>query len=221
MATDAPMATATDILTLTQWLSPQFPTGGFAYSHGLETAIAANWVTDGDSLAAWLSTVLDQGAGRSDALFLAASYHARDHAAVLVIDAEARAFAGSAARLFEADQQGAAFVRTTAAVWGMPDDPLLLPVAVGAAARQQGLDLHLVLQVAVQAFAANLLGAAQRLMPLGQTDAQRLLHNLSPLIAEIAVDCADGDLGHLSSSAFLADIAAMHHETQHNRIFRT
>ena len=58
------------LLTLTQWMSPAFPLGAFAYSHGLEAAIDAGGVSDGPSLSLWLSTVLEKGSGRSDAIIL-------------------------------------------------------------------------------------------------------------------------------------------------------
>ena len=59
------------LMTLVQWLSPAFPVGAFAYSHGLEWAIAAGDVRDAGSLHTWLDAVLQHGAGRSDAILLA------------------------------------------------------------------------------------------------------------------------------------------------------
>ena len=103
MATDAPMATATDtaadtatetqILTLTQWLSPGFPVGAYAYSHGLEWLVETGDVRDVPSLSAWLRDVIEVGAGRADILFLAAAYRAPTPDALLDTDALARAFA--------------------------------------------------------------------------------------------------------------------------------
>ena len=56
--------TISGTLLLTQWLSPSYPLGSFAYSHGLETAIAQGWVTDAASLQDWLEDVLGVGSGR-------------------------------------------------------------------------------------------------------------------------------------------------------------
>ena len=211
------MATPTDLLTLAQWLSPAFPLGSFAYSHGLESAVDRKRVTDGIGFADWLEAVLEFGSGASDALFLAAAFHG-DAAAV---DAEARAFAASAERLAETVQQGAAFVAVTSAVWGTPAVPRVLPVAVGEAARLQGLPLCETLVLYLHAFAANLTAAAQRLLPLGQTEAQRIVAGLAPLIRSVAEEAECGDLDRLSATCFLADIAAMQHETQYSRIFRS
>lgn len=223
MDMDARMATPTDaqVLTLAQWLSPAFPVGAFAYSHGLEAAVDMGWLGDEGSFEAWLCDVLECGAGRSDALFLAASYHAPDAAARAQIDATARAFAASAERLLEAQAQGAAFCKLTNGIWGMKLDELLYPIALGAAGRSEGLPLALTTQMYLQAFASNLIAAAQRLLPLGQTEGQAILRRVAVLCSEIAETTVHGDLACLASTAFLSDIAAMKHQTLHTRIFRT
>ncbi len=216
--TDMPITTMnTDLLTLAQWFSPAYPVGSFAYSHGLEAAVAGGDVTV-DTLQDWLEDVLQYGAGHADALFLAAAYHAPDAGAV---DATARAFAPSRERLSEADLQGDAFCKTTSAAWDMDLEGLVFPVAAGRAAKLSNLPLDQTATLYLQGFASNLVAAAQRLMPLGQTRAQMILRSLAPLIAEIVRETADGDLDALSGTAFLADIASMRHETQEPRIFRT
>ena len=217
------MATPTDaqVLTLAQWLSPAFPIGAFAYSHGLEAAAEMGWVRDPETFEAWLIDVLDCGAGRSDALFLAAAYNAPDVIALAEIDATAQAFAASAERLLEAQAQGAAFCKLTDSVWGMQLDALLYPVALGAAAKRENLPLALTSRMYLQAFASNLIAAAQRLLPQGQTEGQAILWRLAGLCGEIAETSTHGDLDCLCATAFLADIAAKKHETQHSRIFRT
>ena len=204
-----------EILTLAQWFSPGYPIGAFAYSHGLEAAE----IEDAAGLEQWLRDVLQFGAGRSDALFLAASYYADD---IQPINAQCRAFAPSAERLKETDLQGAAFCKITSDVWGGKAEPdLAYPVAVGWAAKVNDLSLELTTTLFLQAFVANLVAAGQRLAGIGQTDAQRMIKALSPICAEIARDCADGDLARLASTVFCADIASMKHETQYARIFRT
>lgn len=217
------MATPTDsaILTLTQWLSPAYPVGGFAYSHGLEAAIDVGTVASAQETSAWITDVLDHGSGRSDALLLTAAYRAEDAGELAEIDAAARAFCASAERLKETALLGQAFGTVTGDVWALELAGLSYPVAVGRAARLQDLPLLLTTQMFLQAFAANLVAVATRLVPLGQTDAQRLIRDLTPLCAEIARQALQGSLQDLSSTAFLADIASMQHETQYSRIFRT
>lgn len=215
------MPTDTDFLTLSQWFSPNYPIGAFSYSHGLEWAVASGAVTDAASLRMWIEGVLHYGAGQSDALFLAASYWANSSKEVSEIDALARAFTPSAERLLETTAQGAAFCKATSDVWGADLPELTYPVAVGRAARLEDLPLGLTSQMYIHAFASNIVMAATRLAPVGQTEAQALIRELAPLCAEIAEQTELGDLDDLSGTSFVADIQAMQHETQHSRIFRT
>ena len=89
----------TDILTLTQLLSPNFPVGAFAYSHGLETAIHDGAIYDAASLQDWLHDLLHFGSAQSDAVLVNMTY-AGDTSEV---DSIARAFAASVERLKETD----------------------------------------------------------------------------------------------------------------------
>ena len=217
---DRSTAMTTDALTLVQWLSPAFPVGAFAYSHGLEAAVAEGWVATPEDLEAWLSDVMHFGAGRVDSTLIAAAWRAAP-AEIAGIDALARALAPSSERLLETTAQGAAFGRVLAEVWGLAVTGLTLPVALGRAAGLQGLDLTLTQTLYLQGVAGNLVAAGQRLMALGQTDGQAILKRLAPLCSTVAQDTGQGDLDGLSSSAFLSDIAAMRHETVEPRIFRT
>lgn len=213
--------TSSDILTLVQWLSPAYPVGGFAYSHGLEAAIELGSVVSPEDTDAWVSDVLEHGSGWNDALFLRAAYAAETPVDLTDIDATARAFSASSERLMETSFLGQAFGAVTGDVWGLDLQRLTYPVAVGRAARLQNLPLPLVTEMFLQAFLSNLVACATRLVPLGQTDAQRLIRDLTPLCTTIAAKAQDAGLEDLSSTAFLADIAAMKHETQYSRIFRT
>lgn len=214
------MSTDDAILTLTQWLSPGFPVGAFAYSHGLETEIATGRIAAITDVEDWLRDLISCGSGQTDVVFLSASYRATP-AEVSDIDTTARAFAASAERLLETDQQGAAFGQTVDAVWGTGLGALTYPVAVGRAARAQDIPLDLTAQMYLHAFAANLISATVRLVPLGQTEGQALLARLSPSIRETAEQALETPLSHLSSSCFAADIAAMQHETLYSKVFRT
>lgn len=218
MATDAPTAMRTDpVLTLHQWFSPAYPVGSFNFSHGLDWAVQAGDVSDAAGLQAWIEDVLHHGAGRADALFLAAAYGGDAGE----IDTIARAFAPSAERLAETVLQGAAFCRITADVWGADVASLTYPVAVGRAAGLCALPLNLTSTLYLQAFVANLVGAGQRLGVLGQTQAQGMVRDLSSACASIAAQTESGDLDLLSGTAFLSDIASMKHETQYSRMFQT
>ncbi|KGB81821.1 MAG: urease accessory UreF family protein [Pseudomonadota bacterium] len=204
-----------DLLTLTQWLSPAFPVGGFAYSHGLEQVIAAGEVADAAGLRAWLRVVLEEGAGAADATLLCLAMKGGDLADV------ARALAPSRERLEEAEAQGAAFVATVNGIYGEELEPAPLPVAVGIAARRLSLSAPQVAALYLHGFASNLVSAAVRFVPLGQTEGQRVLQALHAPITAIAARAADATLDDIGTAALGADLAAMRHETMDVRIFKT
>jgi urease accessory protein len=210
------------LVTLMQWLSPSYPVGGFSYSHGLEWAVEAGDVTDAAGFQAWLADVLEYGTGRNDAILLAAAYRAENEATLAHVDAIARALAPSSERLLETTAQGAAFVRTTADIWAMDIPALCYPVAVGRAAALIGVALEQVLPLYLHGFASNLTGAAMRLVPLGQTEGQRVLAAMTPLCDLLAQEALAGaGLDDLGGCTVMADIAAMKHETQYTRLFRS
>ena len=217
MITAIPMRDA-DLLTLTQWLSPAYPVGAFAWSHGLERAIARGDVGSRQDLAVWLSSLLEQGAGRTDAILLCAAYRAKEVAEVAAL---AAALAPSRERRMETMQQGAAFATTTRAVWDMDLPDMAFPVAVGRAAALRALPLAPVLHVWLQAFVSNLVQAAQRLMPVGQTEGQRILAGLAPAILAVAEAAEGATLDDIGSATFAIDTASMQHESQTSRIFRS
>lgn len=205
-------------LTLMQWLSPAFPVGAFAYSHGLEQVVADGTVHDATSLQDWLHALLTHGSGHADAVLLAAAYGADD---IPYVDATARAFAASAERLKETDLQGAAFCDTVRKVWGMDLSNLTYPVAVGTAARMMHIPLTETLPLYLHGLTANLVSVAQRAMSMGQTDGQKVLATLAPTLSATAERAAKSTLDTLTSTSFAADIASMRHETLQPRIFRT
>lgn len=206
------------LLTLVQWLSPAFPLGGYAYSHGLETALASGRPGGAAAVGGWIGDVIAHGSARVDAALLAqALAPGADHAALAAL---ARALAASRERAQESEEQGAAFTRTLDALTGTAQVPLPLPVALGRAAAALGLPVDLVLSLWLQAFAQNLVQIAQRLAPLGQTEAQLLLTGLRPLILQVAAEVAAAP-EELGSAGFGADIAAMAHEVQEVRLCRT
>ena len=207
------------LMTLVQWLSPAFPTGAFAYSHGMEQVIADGGIRSGADLEGWLSDVLRFGAGKQDAVLLSAALEpGADHdelAAVCV------ALQPSAERLREVAEQGAAFARTVAAMTGTMVVERPLPVAVGAAAAGLGLPKQQVIALYLHAFASNLVSVAVRFVPLGQNDGQAALSRLHPLLAQLAEEAAGLGVDSIASAALGADMAAMRHEGMDVRIFKT
>ncbi len=208
-----------EALRLLIWLSPAFPTGAFAYSHGLEWAVESGDVTDEATLSAWLSDVLAHGSGRNDAILLR---HAHRGVPLDELADLAAAIAPSRERLAETLDQGAAFI-AAAAAWQPPPLParVAYPVAVGALAGHHRIAEDATAAAYLQAFASNLVSAAVRLIPLGQSAGLRVLAALEPVIGQVAAATRTATLDDIGGCAFRSDLAAMRHETQYTRLFRS
>ena len=218
----------TDLTKLLTWLSPAFPTGAYAYSHALEWAVEAGDVRSEGDLLAWLGDVLRHGSGRADAILLRHAHAARDPAALAAVAELAAAAQPARERRAETLGQGDAFA-IAAEVWGAPwlsalratGQPIAYPVAVGALAAAHGVAVDPATLAVLHGFAANLVSAAVRLVPLGQTAGLRVLSALDSAIQEVAEATRGATLDELGGACFRSDIAAMRHETQYTRLFRT
>ncbi|WP_245604539.1 urease accessory protein UreF [Sulfitobacter donghicola] len=216
-----PMPIDPKLLTLTQWLSPAYPLGSFAFSHGLEQAVHSGWITDAAELREWLEDIARHGAGHSDALWLRLAYEAEGAQALHILNQQCRAYAPCHERLREGERQGQAFARITSQVWDMELPAYQFQIALGRAAKLADLPVDEVITLFLQAFLGNLVSAAQRLMPLGQTGAQSVLAQLNAVCIDVAQKTDGKGLDDISGSAFLSDISAMRHETLEPRIFQS
>jgi urease accessory protein len=220
----------TACLPLLVWLSPAFPIGAFAYSHGLEWAVECGAVHDALSLCDWLDDLLAHGAIRNDAVLLAESFRAaeaQDYARVGAVNELALALSPSRERRLETATQGTAFIATVRAAWPCAALELLgsgetaYPVALGVAAAGHGTPLDATCEAFVLALAVNLLSVGLRLGSLGQTGAQKITATLLPAIRATAAFAAASTLDNLGGAALHSDIASMRHETQYSRLFRS
>jgi urease accessory protein len=224
------ISTTDPSLALFAWLSPAYPVGAFAYSHGLEWAVECGDVTDGASLYQWIDALLAYGSGRNDALLFSAAWRSGPTSALTAIAELAVALAPSKERRLESLQQGGGFLAATQAAWPCAklNDAIQMigahkayPVCFAASLAAHDLPLRPALDGFIAAFAGNLVSAAVRLSVLGQTEAQAILARLSPRIAGVADATECGALEDLGSCAFRADLASMKHETQYSRLFRS
>jgi urease accessory protein len=227
--------TAAELQRLFAWLSPAFPVGAFSYSHGLEWSVEDGTISDAAALEVWLAGILRHGGGRTDAVFLAHAYRmaAADDLTSLGDVAElAAAFQPTRERHLESTAQGRAYLSTVVATWpnakldGLAgifpaDATVAYPIAVAVAAASHGIPLRPTAVAYLQAFAANLVSAGVRAIPIGQTDGQRIIARLAPVLEEIAGEALAANLSDLGGAAFRADIASMKHETQYTRLFRS
>ena len=221
--------TAEALLRLLTWLSPAFPTGGFAYSHGLEWAIEAGDAGSEGALLAWLDDTIRCGSGRSDAILLRHAWRAPDIDALCGVAELAAAIATCRERQEETLAQGDAFCRAAAA-WHHPaldalqarmGERVAYPVAVGALAAAHGVPEDATCQAYLHAVTGNFVSAGVRLVPLGQNAGLRVLAALQGVILEVAAATAHATLDDVGGTCLRADIAAMRHETQYTRLFRS
>jgi urease accessory protein len=218
---------------LMAWLSPAYPVGAFSYSSGIEWAVEAGDVSDAATLRGWLAVMIGDGGGFCDAVFLAHAHRAiddGDDAALRTVAELAAAFAPSKERHLETTAQGRAFLDTTRAAWPAPaldrllavwDGDIALPVAVAVTCAGHGVALAPALHAFLHALTANLISTGVRLIPLGQTDGQRVLAALEPVVVATAERALLTTLDDVGSAAFRSDIASMRHETQYTRLFRS
>jgi len=215
---------------LLAWLSPAYPIGAFSYSHGIETAVEEGFVKDRGSLVTWLETVLADGTGRVDGALFAAAWRAaqaRDWATFDAIAERSAAWRGTSEMALESRQQGGSFLSITRTAWAHPDlanvrDELALPVAVALAAAVHGIALEDTLAGYLHAFTANLISAAVRTVPLGQSDGQRALAALESAVHRAAAAAiAVSDLDEVGTATPLLDWCSLRHETQYTRLFRS
>lgn len=226
-------AEAAALYRLMTWLSPAFPVGAFSYSSGIEWAVEAGDIADAAALRDWLAAMLTDGAGFCDAVFLAQTHRAvssHDDALLRDIAELAAAFVPSRERQLETTTQGRAFIDISRAAWtceGLDEiiaacgGPIVYPVAVGLVSAAHGIPLQPALHAFLHAVVSNWISAGARLVPLGQTDSQRLLAQLEADVADTARRAIAASPDDLGSAAFRADLASLRHETQYTRLFRS
>jgi urease accessory protein len=212
-----PMTTDPDQI-LHQLFSPAFPVGAFAWSHGLETAIAERAIHDAASAQDWIAAALTHGAGWTDAVIAAQAAQGGDPAELSALSA---ALAPTAERRSETLEQGAAFAATVRAVWGADVANAPYPVAVGAALHVLRLPIEAGIRLMLQGFAANLVSACVRAVPLGQTEGQRITAALLPDIQALATAAVDAEIDAIGGFALALDVASARHETLRSRLFRS
>lgn len=217
------------LLPLFAWLSPAFPVGAFAYSHGLESAVDSGLVRDAAGLEGWLGDLLRRGSARQDAVLAADAWrravarHALDDLNDLAL-----ALAPGRERRLETGATGRAFAEAILAAWpqaacpGLPrGEDIAYPVAFGATAGAAGLPCAPSLEALALAVVGNLVSAAVRLGPIGQTDGQRVTAALLPEAQALGAAAARSTLDDLGACALRSDIAALQHETLYSRLFRS
>jgi urease accessory protein len=224
---------AAALYRLMTWLSPAFPVGAFSYSSGIEWAVEAGDIVDLTTLQDWLASMLADGPGFCDGVFLAHAHRAsasRDDVTLRDVAELAAAFAPSRERHLETAAQGRAFIEIARAAWNCEgldhliaacEGTIVYPVAVGIVSAAHAIPLAPTMHAFLHALTSNWISAGARLIPLGQTDSQRALAALEPVVVTVGNRALGASLDDLGSATFRADLASMRHETQYTRLFRS
>ena len=196
----------------------------------------AQYVRDLGSLVEWLKADLCYGSIRNEAIFFNEAWRAVtscDGAKLLEIAELAGAFRGTAEFALESSQQAAASLAVLRRVW--PDGlldwlaralnerqiPAAQAVVLGAGSARQGLPVEVALPAYLQSYVGNLVSAAVRLIPLGQTAGQLAIAGLEEAVLGASTSARDSTIDDLGSAAFMVDLVSMAHETQYTRLFRS
>jgi len=218
-------------LRLLQLVSPALPVGGFAFSHGLEYAVQAEWVKDADSLRDWIDGVMQQSVAAIDAPLLLRCFDAasqRDADRLATWNAEILAWRESA-ELFQADiAMGAALMKLlrsldgfafTTGLLSSKDISWVSAFAVAATALQ--IDARATALAYLWNFAENQVTSALKLMPLGQTAGQQILMDVAALIPALVTQAELLGDDQIGIGAPAVAMASAWHETQYSRLFRS
>lgn len=229
-ATRVPLEKGVALARLLHLVSPSLPVGAFAYSRGLEQAVELGWVRDAATTSAWVSGLLLHSLARVDGPVLVRAYRgfAEDDAAALDRWASFLAAHRETAELREEDRiMGGSLARlltdlglTRAERWvNEPRVAFVIPFALAAV--EWRIPLEDALFGYLFSTVESQIGAAIRLVPLGQTAGHRVLAALDPLLVRaraLALELPDDAIG--ATTHGLA-IASALHETAYARLFRS
>ncbi len=219
------------LLSLLHLSSPSLPIGGFAWSQGLESAIDRDWVKDAPSLESWLTGVVTEGLASLDApLFcrLYGAFHEGDFAAADHWNSFLRANRETAELVQEEEALGDALRKLLVSlgyaapeVWTAWHHKPGYIAMFACAAQRMNISCEAALAGLLWSWLENQVMVACKTIPLGQTQAQKVLVALMPAlerVIESAPRLADAELGNTLPGVVMA---SAWHETQYSRLFRS
>ena len=211
-------------------VNPSYPIGSFSYSHGLEWSIQEKEITDKKSLFEWLQTILYEGSLWSDSVIFYHAYKSlksKNYSKFKKISDLSLTIQPSKERYMESVMQGNAFIKITKDIsnYDLKDynlrSDISLPIAFSVACDLHKLNFDDCLTGFLHSNISNLISAGIRLIPLGQTEGQKLLNELSDSIITIIPKVKKAKISRIGNCCWRSDISSMKHETQYTRIFRS
>jgi urease accessory protein len=212
-----------------------FPSGGYAFSSGLEAAVQEGAVRNAEDLSQYVDEILRMGIGGSDAVAVALSHRAAtDGKLQIACDADHELDAMKFCResRLASRQMGRQVIRIAAeqaTVGSLLHDflarveaersPGHVSITLGLALGTFGWERQTSVAVYLYQSSVGLISAALKLLPIGQREAQRLLASLLPIIEEVSRQAQGRTV--LTSFIPLQDIYAMRHSGLAMRLFRS
>ena len=218
---------STQLLRLLQLSSAALPVGGYSFSQGLEYAIDTGWIKTDTHVADWVSLLMHESLAQVDLPLLQRLIHAQhtnNPEQTTYWNAYTLACRETSELRLTDTAMGDALMRLLKQL----DIPVHPPAketsfltAFAATAHHWQIDTHNTCVGFLWSWLENQIAAATKLVPLGQTSAQKLLVQLGdelPAVLEKAAQIDDENIG--SSLPGLA-MASSWHETQYSRLFRS
>lgn len=218
---------------LLQLASPALPVGAYSYSQGLESAVEAGVVGDRTMAQNWIGDALDNSIARVEApifLRLIESWRAHDYAAVARWNGLFLASRETSELRSETLQLGYSLGKLLVELEGTDEktraqlvglEEVSLPTAFACAAAQWNIPTQSALVAYLWAWVENQVMAAVKLVPLGQTDGQRILWAIGEKLLMVAERALSLDDDHIGAFTPRLAILSSRHETQYSRLFRS
>jgi urease accessory protein len=218
------------LLRLLQLASPALPVGAFNFSQGLEYAVEQGWVRDGSQAADWILGVAANGVATLDVpilLHLHAAWQHTDEQRALALSRELVASRETRELRAEERHTGQALAKIlvglgidAARAW-QRERGASFAALFALAACEAGAAARVTAAAYLWAWAENQVLAAVKLVPLGQTDGQRLLEAARLRIPQLVADAEGLRYEDIGNTTPLAVMASAWHETQYTRLFRS
>jgi len=216
------------LLRLLHLASPALPIGGFHFSQGLEYAVGQGWVRNETTAADWIEGLAECALGRLDLPVLSRVFRAfsrQDSAAIQRWNAFLVAARETSELRAEDLHMGAALAKVLLE-HGVDVGPLGIrnpayATVFATACSEWGASCEDALTTYAWTWAENQVLGAIKLVPLGQSAGQRMLHRLTGILPSIVAASSRVEDEEIGIGALMHAVASARHETQYTRLFRS
>ena len=216
------------LLQLMWMASPALPIGAFSYSEGMESAVDAGLAVTEASAGNWLVDQLHMTLARAELPVIAQAliaWRAADAGRIAELNDWVLRTRETSELLQQSEQMGRSMVEWLKSVHpelaARATQPLTYPVAWALAISASTAAVREALLACAFGWAENMIQAAVKSVPLGQSAGQRILARLAaemPAAVDHALSLGDDER---QAFAPMLAILSARHETQYSRLFRS